>query len=63
MKAFPIMIGKNLLIKSLKSLELPGMDGYGLDHETFTEILEHGYNLKVKGYRFYKVNKNCEDLY
>ncbi len=49
--------------KKLQSLELPGMDGYGLDHETFTEVLEHGYNLQVKGYRFYKVNKNCEDLY
>ncbi|USE35845.1 DNA phosphorothioation-associated putative methyltransferase [Endozoicomonas sp. SCSIO W0465] len=49
--------------KKLLSLDLPDMDGYGLDYDTFTEVMKHGYNLEVKGYRFYKVNKDCEDLY
>ena len=47
----------------LLSLELPEMDGYGLDYQTFTEVLKHGYNLQVKGYRFYKVNKEATDIY
>lgn len=49
--------------KKLLSLELPEMDGYGLDYKTFTEVLEHGFNLQIKGYRFYKVNQEMDELY
>lgn len=41
--------------KKLASLELPGMEGYGLDLETLTEVLKHGYELVIRGYRFYRL--------
>ncbi len=40
--------------KRLAELELPGMDGYGLSIEDFRAVLQHGYGLEVRGYRFYK---------
>ncbi|WP_066018085.1 DNA phosphorothioation-associated putative methyltransferase [Endozoicomonas atrinae] len=40
----------------LEKLELPGMDGYGLSLSDLNEVLKHGYELKVQGYRFFKVS-------
>ncbi|WP_281647956.1 DNA phosphorothioation-associated putative methyltransferase [Parendozoicomonas sp. Alg238-R29] len=41
--------------KRLESLELPEMDGYGLNPEDFTLVLRNGFGLEVKGYKFYKI--------
>ena len=41
--------------KRLVELALPGMDGFGLNLEDFEAVLRHGYELEVRGYRFYSV--------
>ena len=41
--------------KRLAELELPDMEGHGLKLDDFQAVLEHGYGLQVRGYRFFSI--------